>query len=144
MQWLGEDEFAKADRERQMPEFVVTVGEGGVGPSQRNRRRDEQYDPASSFNMQEALYCSDSPLGDDLCTRWGIGPNLTLHRCTGSSAAARPALNLSLHDAEKPSRNSTLPAARKQPSTRVGAILGQTTFAKELERKHNLNRECLA
>jgi hypothetical protein len=50
--------------------------------------------------MQEALKCGDGPLGDDLCPRQGIGTKLALHRCNGSSAAARPALNLSLHDAE--------------------------------------------
>jgi hypothetical protein len=48
----------------------------------------------------------------------------------GGPTCAKPCLCMMQ---KTPSRNSTLPAGRKQPSTRMGEILGQTTLAKQLD-----------
>ena len=69
MQGLGEDELAEPDRKRQMPEGVIAVREGRVGPDQRDSRRDEQHDAADGLDMQEALKGGEGPLGQKLGSR---------------------------------------------------------------------------
>ena len=48
---------------------VVAVGEGRVGPNQRNGCCDQQHDTANGFNMQKALKRADGPIGQQLDSR---------------------------------------------------------------------------
>src|SRR6476660_9421800 len=76
-----------------MPEGVVAVGKGRVGPDQCNCGRYQQNDAAQGLDLQEALESCEGTLGQKLGSRKFIG---MIHGAHAFRVAARPSLDLSL------------------------------------------------